>query len=574
MKKKKETSIQKRETGGIEKQRDLTELVQAFNEIQMSRTPYILENMVVNSKFTEEQRYAQCVLELSIAYDNLRLVELQLERKQIQIDKINKKGRTGEIKKEIKKIQIEQTQRAVLGAMREFECLYNLWLKFPKKFTRDEINQAQELEYTKRLETQANQDMNAIGRITQSNQEGLRQIGKLVYPELDIIRDVEKKFLKEGKSRILLAVATEFKAEKGLPCIEGLTTPNGSEIKIYNSWGRKIEDSYNHIVQVALEDKADYIITVEDDTFPPEDALIKLLNLLRKNPKSAVGAWYPKKEKSKQGVHIVVKDGKRQQLDVDGNVHEVYTLAMGCSIYPIEMFMDIPYPWFKTGISLTQDSFFSQLAREHGWKLLVDTSIRCKHIDRITREVFAYDDEPKEVRSMQVKEELNELLNYVKGKELILEIGTAQGGTLFQMMKVASDNAEFVSIDLPNGKFGGEFGQPDMKEMQSWLKEKQNLHIIRADSKSFLTVKKVNEILNGRKFDFIFIDGDHTYEAVKEDYEIYKEFAGNIIAFHDIVEHNQPEVGVKRLWEEIKGDKIEIIKDKNQGWAGIGILKI
>jgi len=328
------------------------------------------------------------VLELSVAYDNLRLVNLHLEQKQIEIDEIQTPGRKGEIEREIKKIEMEQTQRAVVGAMREFDSLYELWTKFPKKYTREELNAAQKIEYTTRLEIQAQQDINATGRIGQGNQEGLRQIGKMVYPSLDIARDVEKRFLEQGKSRILLAVATELKAEQGLPCIENLNIPNGSEIKIYNCFGRSIDDAYTNIVETGINDKVDYIITVEDDTFPDVDALVKLMDLIRKNPKSAVGAWYPKKEKSLQGVPIIIKDGKRQPLEVDGKIHEVYTLPMGCSIYPIEIFMEIPFPWFKTTPNLSQDSFFSQLAREHGWKLLVDTSIRCKHIDRVTKEVF------------------------------------------------------------------------------------------------------------------------------------------------------------------------------------------
>ena len=372
------------------KKRDLTDLIQAFIEIQMPRPPFVLENLIVNTKFTDEQRYAQCVLELQIAYDNLRIVELMLEQKQIEIDEIGIPGRKGEILKEIKKIEIEQTERAVVGAMREFDALYDIWLKFPKKYTREELNAAQEREYTTRLEIQAQQDLQATGRISAGNQEGLRQLGKITYPQLDIAREVERRFLEGGKSRILLAVATELKAEKGLPCIENLETPNGSEIKLFNCWGRKVDEAYNHIVETALHDHADYIITVEDDTFPPKDALVKLLDLLRKNPRTAVGAWYPKKEKSLQGVAIIIKDGHRQQLKVDNKVHEVYTLPMGCSIFPIEMFMEIPYPWFKTTANLSQDSFFSQLAREHGWKLLVDTNIQCKHIDRNTGEVFEY----------------------------------------------------------------------------------------------------------------------------------------------------------------------------------------
>ncbi|MDP3955830.1 MAG: hypothetical protein Q8Q18_01120 [bacterium] len=364
------------------------EMTVAFEEIQMARPPYVLKNMVVGSRHTPEQQYAQCVLELSIAYDNLRLAQCHLEEKDIDIEENNTPGRRGELEREVMHIEQEQLKRAMLGALREFECLYEMWEAFPQKYTRHDLDMAQPTEYKRRLEIQAQHDLNASGRISASNQEGLRQIGVTPYPQLDIGRSIEERYLEGGKSRILLAVPTEHKAEKGLLCIEGLEMPNGSEVKIFNSWGRSVDDSYNHIVQTALEDKADYIITIEDDTFPDKDALVRLMDVLKNNEDCAVGAWYPKREKSKQGVHIVLKNGKRQQMKCDGSLQEAYTMAMGCSIYPIEMFMKIPYPWFKTTANLSQDSFFSQLAREAGFKLLVDTSIKCKHIDRKTGEVF------------------------------------------------------------------------------------------------------------------------------------------------------------------------------------------
>lgn len=366
----------------------LDEMLQAFDEIQMPRTPFVLKNMVVDSKYTDEQRYAQCVLELSIAYDNLRMAELNVKKKTIEINRLDENDEMDALDIQVKQIEIEQMQRAMLGAIREFEFLYNYWQSFPIKFNRQELNNAQETEYTLRLQTQAKQDMFATGRISQGNQEGLRQLGFEVYPELDIARDVERRYLESGKVRILVAVPTIEKAENGLVCLEGLEFPTGAEIKLFNCWGRSVDDAYNHIVETALADKADYIVTIEDDTFPQKDAIVKLFELLKENPKSAVGAYYVKKEKSKQGVHIILKNGKRTQLKADGNVHEVYTLAMGCSIYPIEIFMKIPYPWFKTTSNLTQDSFFSQLARENGYKLLVDTSIKCIHKDRITGEEY------------------------------------------------------------------------------------------------------------------------------------------------------------------------------------------
>jgi hypothetical protein len=140
------------------------------------------------------------------------IYKLYLEQKQIEIDEINTEGRKGEIEREIKIIEMEQTKRACIGAMREFGALYNIWLKFPKKYTREELEKGQELEYKIRLETQAHQDLYAMGRISQGNQEGLRQIFNItypqldirkIYPELNITKNVETKALNEGTTAII-----------------------------------------------------------------------------------------------------------------------------------------------------------------------------------------------------------------------------------------------------------------------------------------------------------------------------------------------------------------------------------
>jgi hypothetical protein len=53
------------------------------------------------------------------------------------------------------------------------------------------------------------------------------------------------------------------------------------------------------------------------------------------------------------------------------------------------------------------------------------------------------------------------------------------------------------------------------------------------------------------QFDLILIDGDHSYNGVKSDFETCLRFKPKYIAFHDIV--NQVCPGVQQFWNEIKG---------------------
>jgi hypothetical protein len=54
----------------------------------------------------------------------------------------------------------------------------------------------------------------------------------------------------------------------------------------------------------------------------------------------------------------------------------------------------------------------------------------------------------------------------------------------------------------------------------------------------------------------MFIDADHSYEAVKADFWTYLEMATRpgIISLHDIMNHRgTKDEGVPRLWQEIQG---------------------
>jgi predicted O-methyltransferase YrrM len=59
---------------------------------------------------------------------------------------------------------------------------------------------------------------------------------------------------------------------------------------------------------------------------------------------------------------------------------------------------------------------------------------------------------------------------------------------------------------------------------------------VRADSHQMDTLEQVKQLFGGSEIDFLFIDGDHSYEGVKRDWEMYSTLVrkGGIIAFHDV----------------------------------------
>ena len=85
------------------------------------------------------------------------------------------------------------------------------------------------------------------------------------------------------------------------------------------------------------------------------------------------------------------------------------------------------------------------------------------------------------------------------------------------------------------------------------------------------SVEKVDKLLNGKKLDLLFIDGDHNYKSVLCDWLLYKNYVakGGIIAFHDCIASDDG-FGVPKLLKKIKSFDSDIklqsiIDSKNFG---------
>ena len=170
----------------------------------------------------------------------------------------------------------------------------------------------------------------------------------------------------------------------------------------------------------------------------------------------------------------------------------------------------------------------------------------------------------------QIREEITALLKIIHELKprRVLEIGTARGGTLFLFSHVAAPDAVLISVDL------GGYPVLRMPFYKSFGKPTQKIYLLREDSHSFTTLEKVKKILAGDPLDFLFIDGDHTYEGVKRDFEMYSPLVrkGGVIAFHDIVTNDIPNIDVPKFWKEIKEKYRHTEIVKNQKCCGIGVI--
>lgn len=186
----------------------------------------------------------------------------------------------------------------------------------------------------------------------------------------------------------------------------------------------------------------------------------------------------------------------------------------------------------------------------------------------------------RHLRPWQIASELLEVARLIDERKpkTVLEIGTASGGTLFLSALLADPHALIVSIDLQHGMYGG--GYPDWKVplYKSFGRHDQQIALIQGDSHSAGTSDRLKRILDGRTIDYLFIDGDHTYEGVKQDFEMYGQLLSDeaLVVFHDIVSDKSeaPDHFVSAYWNDIKGGypHREFIQDPGQSKLGLGVL--
>lgn len=182
----------------------------------------------------------------------------------------------------------------------------------------------------------------------------------------------------------------------------------------------------------------------------------------------------------------------------------------------------------------------------------------------IDAELFRITQDALDRGAIQKGHELLPFLQLVSAlnPQVIVEIGSDRGGTLHALHN-AAPTATLISVDLPSGPFStGAAIQPPPGAI-----------LIQGDSHSPNTLSNLVVILAGRPITVLLIDGDHSYEGVKQDYEMYAPLVDGVVALHDIVPHpTDPAVAVHRFWGELEGEKAELLSEPLY-WGGIGVIR-
>ena len=176
--------------------------------------------------------------------------------------------------------------------------------------------------------------------------------------------------------------------------------PDETDIFFRPVTGYGVAQARNHLVDLAIDTKADYIFFVDNDVVPEPSSL----SLLLSGDDPVVLGYYARRPKksSWQGATSLFKNGERDftktfsadeirefrengiyRIDVHGG-------GMGCALIKMDIFKNkIDYPWFrwtcypgKIRRALSEDFYFCRACHRAGIPIVADTRVACGHVIR------------------------------------------------------------------------------------------------------------------------------------------------------------------------------------------------
>lgn len=162
------------------------------------------------------------------------------------------------------------------------------------------------------------------------------------------------------------------------------------------------------------------------------------------------------------------------------------------------------------------------------------------------------------VVTVQNKEELEHVFNLIRGCESYLEVGTAEGNSLFVLSHALREGAPITYID-----YGEKHTTPAREEVLNRINNP--VTSIHGDSNDFTTYHQVQD----KQFDVVLIDAGHKAYNVAIDALFYGPLAKKYIIFHDI---QLPEVNIIFNWYAKQFPQRKSYRVVNSESFGYGVI--
>jgi len=203
------------------------------------------------------------------------------------------------------------------------------------------------------------------------------------------------------KQRIIVLIPSAYKIDAKVYLSHcSLIFPPNNAVHRMLCLGMEVGEAYSQAIEAILShpelSEWEYILTMEHDNTPPQDGVLKLCESMDKHPEYAcIGGLYW--TKGEGGCPQIWGDPAdpvlnfRPQPPRPGEVQECCGTGMGFNLWRLSMFKDekLRKPWFKTVASAeegfgTQDLYFWNDARKHGYRCAIDNRVLVGHYDSNT----------------------------------------------------------------------------------------------------------------------------------------------------------------------------------------------
>jgi len=318
-----------------------------------------------------------------------------------------------------------------------------------------------------------------------------------------------------------------------------------------------IEKARNICVKKFLESDCTDLVFVDSDLGFDEDTIWKLFRY----DKQIVGGAYPYKRDELNFPAVVdFSHGNNCKEESTGLVYadilptgllrikkEVFDAMIVNQVYPVIKDVEGIYTFFQTGILFKDDlNYYGEdVAFSKAWKqvkgeIFIVPDINFVHVglkrfqgnyhEWLLKRKIEDLDKCSGIRGWMTETELAALREFASLSDSVVEIGSWKGRSTKELLE--NCRGTVYAVDTWKGSSGDISGvmtecQDVHGEFVKNVGHYPNLKIIKNNS---LDAAKE---FNGRKVDMVFIDADHSYEAVKTDIEAWLPKCKKIMCGHD-----------------------------------------